>query len=153
MQLGAHCLISLAALAAAVSLSVVDATYYCHRPQSLDYGGYNGSSYWYSRGSVIEYYCDDGYTLQGNLRRTCCYSSASRAYYWSGSHPSCVCKYMNVHMSLNLSCTTAIVHVLTYFNAVIMSHRLIFQAHCSQVHADLYILIVACRSILYVIEL
>ena len=92
MQPAAHTLLGLAVLAV-VSLSAVEATYYCKRPSSIANGGHNGGRYWYYRvGYVIKYWCNNGYTLQGSSQRICSYSRSSRSYYWSGTAPSCVGK-------------------------------------------------------------
>jgi hypothetical protein len=93
MQLTIRCLLAVAVLAA-VSLTLVDATYYCRAPPSVENGGHSGTNrYYFQEGSVITYWCDDGYTLQGASRRTCSYRSSTRKYQWDGSAPSCIGKF------------------------------------------------------------
>ena len=88
----AHGLIAIAVIAAA-SLTIVDATYYCTAPPSVDNGGHNGGHRQYFQlGSVISYWCDDGYSLQGSSQRTCSLSSSTGTYKWDGFAPSCICK-------------------------------------------------------------
>ena len=94
MQPAIRSLLGLAVLAA-VSLSMVEGTYYCYKPQSLANGGHDGGSkYTFRVGSVIKYWCKNGYTLQGSSQRTCTYNRYGnyRRYYWNGTPPSCVGK-------------------------------------------------------------
>lgn len=83
------------AVLAAVSLALVNATYYCRAPPSVKNGGHSGTGrYYFQKGSVITYWCDDGYSLQGANRRTCSYSSSTRKYQWDGSAPKCISKFI-----------------------------------------------------------
>ena len=84
------------AVLAAVCLTLANATAYtthCRAPPLVDNGGHNGTnSNLFLRGSVITYWCDDGYSLHGSSRRTCSYSRPMRTYQWNGSAPTCICK-------------------------------------------------------------
>ena len=95
MQPAIHGLLAVAVLAAA-SLTLVDATYYCRAPPSVENGRHSGTNrYYFQEGSVITYWCDDGYSLQGASRRMCSYSRSTRKYQWDGAAPACICKFTN----------------------------------------------------------
>ena len=88
----------LAALAV-INLSAVQATYYnhyCSQPPALAHGRHSNDGHddsWQFRvGTVIRYWCDDGYTLQGNSHLTCFYSSSLGSCDWTGTLPSCIRK-------------------------------------------------------------
>ena len=88
-------LLAVAVLATA-SLTLVDATYYCRAPPSVENGRHSGTNrYYFQEGSVITYWCDDGYSLQGASQRMCSYSRSTRKYQWDGAAPTCLCKFIN----------------------------------------------------------
>lgn len=104
MQSAARGLLAVAVLAA-VTLTVVDATYYCKAPPSVSNGRYystKGSGYtYYKVGTVIKYSCNSGYRLRGSYsQRTCYYSRSTRTYQWTGYAPSCICKFLSSFFSL-----------------------------------------------------
>ena len=70
----------------------------CGRLSAPAYGSVSG--YRYTYGDVIRYSCRSDYTLTGGSSTRTCTASG----YWSGSKPSCVCKWdMYSHSYLNIN--------------------------------------------------
>ena len=61
------------AVLAAVTLTLVEATYYCKAPSSVANGRYyiTSGSNSYKVGTVIKYSCNSGYRLKGYSQRIC----------------------------------------------------------------------------------
>ena len=68
-------------------------TSYCYPPDSYDYGGYRPVKKYYPVGHKLQYYCDDGYEMEGHEWSTCIYDSKTRRSYFAYGPPVCKRKF------------------------------------------------------------
>ena len=83
---------------------------YCYPPIRLQYGGYIPEKIEYLVGHKIEYYCDEGYELQGVVTDECKYDSMEGKAKFTSLPPICKREYFNNYMYRYIIITVCVVH-------------------------------------------
>lgn len=81
-------LVSLMAIATA-QVALAASVNYCFPPNGLEYGEYSPVKVSYSLGDTIEYYCNQGYEIEGQSQAECIYDSSMDQARFSSPPPVC----------------------------------------------------------------
>jgi len=82
----------LGALLLCLAPVVVESTF-CSRPSVPEHGRHNKLSWkFFKPGTVVQYYCNSGYRLEGSSTSQCVYKKKLFRHYlvWTGTVPKCV---------------------------------------------------------------